>query len=91
MLNCYYPLLNDTTSIMVGRGASDIHFRIGIIGRIAAWLCPALQESITFPVAVSSASMSIAQTQVLREVGSAQRVRVEEEEVAGCFARKIQI
>lgn len=73
------------------RGASDIHFRIGIIARITAWLYPALQESITFPVAVSSAGVSIAQTQVLREVGSAQHVRVEEEEVGGCFARKIQI
>lgn len=45
------------------RGASDIHFRIGIIARITAWLYPALQESITFPVAVSSAGVSIAQTQ----------------------------
>lgn len=62
MLNCYYPLLNDaTTTVMVGKGASGIHFRIGIIGRITAWLCPALQESITFPVAVSSAGVSIVQ------------------------------
>lgn len=76
---------------MVGRGASGIHFRIGIIGRITAWLCPALQESITFPVAVSSASVSIAQTQVLGEVGSAQHVRVQGEEVGGCFARERQI
>lgn len=54
-----------------GRGTSDIRATIGIISGITARLRTALQDSITFPVAVSSMDTSIAQhssTHVLREV-----------------------
>lgn len=44
-----------------GRGTSDIRATIDIIGGITARLRTALQDSITFPVAVSSMDTSIAQ------------------------------
>lgn len=72
---------------MAGR-AYDIRGGIGIIGGITARLCPALLESITFPVAVSA----ITHTRVLRDLASAQHVKSKGEEgVGGYFARETKL
>lgn len=78
--------------INVGRRACDIQGGIGIIGRITAWhltpcvlLCRILSH---FPLRVSSNGVSVAHTKVLREVGSTQHGKVEEEVGGNFFAHK---
>lgn len=56
IFNCYRP--QHFRKCYGGRrGTSDIHGKIGIIGGITSRLCTALRDSITFPVAVSSAHL----------------------------------